>query len=138
MPLDEIEALEKLDGAKINKAKIALANAATTMLHGEAAAKESEAAASAVFAGGGTAAALPTVEIPSAELFTDYLVAAAFTAAGLTESNGEARRLIKQGAAKVNDQQVKDQNATLAETDVVDGSIKLSAGKKRHALVKPV
>ncbi|MAB11327.1 tyrosine--tRNA ligase [Hyphomonas sp.] len=138
LPLDEIEALEKLDGAKINKAKIALANAATTMLHGEAAAKESEAAASAVFAGGGTAAALPTVEIPSAELFTDYLVAAAFTAAGLTESNGEARRLIKQGAAKVNDQQVKDQNATLAETDVVDGSIKLSAGKKRHALVKPV
>jgi tyrosyl-tRNA synthetase len=138
LPLDEIEALEKLDGAEINKAKIALANAATTMLHGEAAAKESEAAASAVFAGGGTAAALPTVEIPSAELFSDYLVAAAFTAAGLTESNGEARRLIKQGAAKVNDQPVKDQNATLAETDVVDGSIKLSAGKKRHALVKPV
>ena len=73
-----------------------------------------------------------------AELFGDYLVAAAFTAAGLTESNGEARRLIKQGAAKINDQQVKDQNATLAESDVVDGSIKLSAGKKRHALVKPV
>ncbi|MCA8893167.1 MAG: tyrosine--tRNA ligase, partial [Hyphomonas sp.] len=70
--------------------------------------------------------------------FSDYLVAAAFTAAGLTESNGEARRLIKQGAAKVNDQQVKDQNATLAQSDVVDGSIKLSAGKKRHALVKPV
>ena len=138
LPLEEIEALEKLEGAEINKAKIALANAATTMLHGEAAAKESEAAASAVFAGGGTAAALPTVEIPSAELFSDYLVAAAFTAAGLTESNGEARRLIKQGAAKVNDQQVKDQNATLVESDVVGGSIKLSAGKKRHALVKPV
>jgi tyrosyl-tRNA synthetase len=138
LPLDEIEALENLEGAGINKAKIALANAATTMLHGEAAAKESEAAASAVFAGGGTAAALPTVEIPSAELFSDYLVAAAFTAAGLTESNGEARRLIKQGAAKVNDQQVKDQNAALAESDVVDGTIKLSAGKKRHALVKPV
>ena len=137
LPLDEIEALENLEGAGINKAKVALANAATTMLHGEAAAKESEAAASAVFAGGGTAAALPTVEIPSAELFSDYLVAAAFTAAGLTESNGEARRLIKQGAAKINDQQVKDQNATLAESDVVDGTIKLSAGKKRHALVKP-
>jgi tyrosyl-tRNA synthetase len=138
LPLAEIEALEALQGAEINKAKIALANAATTMLHGETAAKESEAAASAVFAGGGTAAALPTVEIPSSELFNDYLVAAAFTAAGLTESNGEARRLIKQGAAKVNDQQVKDQNATLAESDVVDGNIKLSAGKKRHALVKPV
>ncbi|WP_321489426.1 tyrosine--tRNA ligase [uncultured Hyphomonas sp.] len=135
---EEIERLEALEGAQINDAKVALANAATTLLHGEAAAKESEAAASAVFASGGTAAALPTVEIPSAELFSDYLVAAAFTAAGLTESNGEARRLIKQGAAKVNDQQVKDQNATLAESDVVDGNIKLSAGKKRHALVKPV
>ena len=107
-------------------------------LHGEAAAKESEAAAAAVFAGGGTADALPTVEIPSAELFGDYLVAAAFTAAGLTESNGEARRLIKQGAAKVNDETVTDQNAALSEADVVDGAIKLSAGKKRHALVKPV
>ncbi|MEZ5984899.1 MAG: tyrosine--tRNA ligase [Hyphomonas sp.] len=138
LPLDEIEALEALEGAEINKAKIALANAATTLLHGEAAAKESEAAASAVFAGGGTAAALPTVEIPSAELFNEYLVAAAFTAAGLTESNGEARRLIKQGAAKLNDKAITDQNATLAETDVVDGAIKLSAGKKRHALVKPV
>lgn len=135
---EEIERLEALEGAQINDAKVALANAATTLLHGEAAAKESEAAASAVFASGGTAAALPTVEISSAELFSDYLVAAAFTAAGLTESNGEARRLIKQGAAKVNDQQVKDQNATLAESDVVDGNIKLSAGKKRHALVKPV
>jgi tyrosyl-tRNA synthetase len=138
LPLDEIEALEALEGAEINKAKIALANAATTLLHGEAAAKESEAAASAVFAGGGTAAALPTVEIPSTELFNEYLVAAAFTAAGLTESNGEARRLIKQGAAKLNDKAITDQNATLAETDVVDGAIKLSAGKKRHALVKPV
>ncbi|MBD3770068.1 MAG: tyrosine--tRNA ligase [Rhodobacterales bacterium] len=138
LPLDEIEALEALEGAEINKAKIALANAATTLLHGEAAAKESEAAASAVFAGGGTAAALPTVEIPSTALFNEYLVAAAFTAAGLTESNGEARRLIKQGAAKLNDKAITDQNATLAETDVVDGAIKLSAGKKRHALVKPV
>ncbi|HPF22235.1 MAG TPA: tyrosine--tRNA ligase [Hyphomonas sp.] len=137
LPLAEIEALEKLEGAEINKAKIALANAATTLLHGEVAAKESEAAAAAVFAGGGTADALPTVEIPSAELFDNYLVASAFTAAGLTESNGEARRLIKQGAAKVNDVTVSDQNAALSQADVVDGAIKLSAGKKRHALVKP-
>ena len=138
LPKDEILRLEALQGAEINDAKIALANAATAMLHGEAAAKDSEAAAAAVFAGGGTADALPTVEIPSAELFGNYLVAAAFTAAGLTESNGEARRLIKQGAAKVNDKAVADQNATLSEADVVNGEIKLSAGKKRHALVKPV
>jgi len=138
LPLKDIEKFEAFEGAEINTAKIALANAATAMLHGDAAAKESEAAAAAVFAGGGTADALPTVEISSSELFSNYLVAAAFTAAGLTESNGEARRLIKQGAAKVNDKTVTDQNATLSESDSVNGEIKLSAGKKRHALVKPV
>ena len=138
LPLDKIAELEKLEGAEINTAKIALANAATAMLHGETAAKEAETAAAAVFAAGGTADAMPTAEIPAAELAEGFLVAAAFTAAGLTESNGEARRLIKQGAAKVNDQPVKDQNAKLSEADLVDGTIKLSAGKKRHALVRPV
>ncbi len=138
LPLDEIARLEALEGAEINTAKIALANAATSMLHGLEAASEAEAAAASVFAGGGTADALPTVEIPSSELSAGYPVAAAFTAAGLSDSNGEARRLIKQGAAKVNDVTVSDQNAILTASDLVDGAIKLSAGKKRHALVKPV
>lgn len=138
LPLDEIKQLEALEGAQINSAKIALANAATAMLHGEAAAKEAEAAAAAVFAGHGTADALPTIQISAGELYDNYPVATAFTAAGLTETNGEARRLIKQGAAKVNDVTVADQNAVLSQSDVIDGAIKLSAGKKRHALVKPV
>ena len=138
LPLDEIARLEALEGAEINQAKVTLANEATTLLHGEAAAKEAEAAASAVFAQGGSAEALPTVEVAKAEIEGGMLVAAAFMAAGLTESNGEARRLIKQGAAKVNDVQVKDQNAALSADDIVDGTIKLSAGKKRHALVKAV
>ena len=138
LPLDEIARLESLEGAEINQAKVTLANEATTLLHGEAAAKEAEAAASAVFAQGGSAEALPTVEVAKAEIEGGMLVAAAFMAAGLTESNGEARRLIKQGAAKVNDVQVKDQNAALSADDIVDGTIKLSAGKKRHALVKAV
>ena len=138
LPLDEIARLEALEGAEINQAKITLANEATTLLHGEAAAKEAEAAASAVFTQGGSAEALPTVEVAKAEIEGGMLVAAAFMAAGLTESNGEARRLIKQGAAKVNDVQVKDQNAALSADDIVDGTIKLSAGKKRHALVKAV
>ena len=64
------------------------------------------------------------------------LIAAAFVAAGLAGSNGEARRLIKQGAAKVNDVLVSDQNGTLGTANLIDGAIKLSAGKKRHALVK--
>ena len=138
LPLEEIARLEALEGADINTGKIVLANETTRMLHGEAAAKEAEAAASAVFAAGGSAEALPTVEIPTSDLEAGMLVAAAFAAAGLTESNGEARRLIKQGAAKVNDAPVSDQNASISAADIIDGAIKLSAGKKRHALVKPI
>ena len=139
LSLDEIAKLDALEGANINQAKIALANAATAMLHGADAARESEAAAAAVFAGGGSAEALPTADVPKAELEAGMLVAAAFSAAGLTKSNGDARRMIKQGAAKVNDVQVTDQNAviTLAHA-TADGAVKLSAGKKRHALIRPV
>ncbi|WP_373005765.1 tyrosine--tRNA ligase [Hyphomonas sp.] len=136
LELGEIEALERLQGAKINHAKIALANAATTLLHGANAASESAEAAKAVFGAGASADALPTVEVPQSELDAGMLVAAAFVAAGLAGSNGEARRLIKQGAAKVNDVLVSDQNGTLGAADLIDGAIKLSAGKKRHALVK--
>ena len=138
LSLDEIAHFESLEGAEINNAKIALANAATTLLHGADAAAESEKAAAAVFAGGGTAAALPTVELPHADIEAGLLVASAFTAAGLTETNGEARRLIKQRAARVNDAVVGDQNAALSTGDIIDGQVKLSAGKKRHALIKPI
>lgn len=139
VPMDEIRRLEALEGAEINTAKIALANAATTMLHGEDAAKEAERAAAAVFGAGSVDEALPTTEVPRAEFDAGMLVAAAFTACGLSQSNGEARRLIKQGAAKVNDEGVSDQNAVLsAEQISEDGVVKLSAGKKRHALLKPV
>lgn len=136
LPRDEIERLEALQGAEINQAKIALANAATTLLHGEAAAKEAEAAARAVFSAGAAADALPTVNIPQAELEAGMLLAAACTAAGLTKSNGEARRMIEQGAIRLNDVLVSDPNATLTLADLKDGAAKLSAGKKRHALVK--
>ncbi|KCZ94515.1 tyrosine--tRNA ligase [Hyphomonas johnsonii] len=134
--LDEIQALEALEGAEINEAKIALANAATSLLHGEEEAARSAAAAAAVFEQGATADALPTVDIARTDLESGMLAAAAFAAAGLAASNGEARRLIKQGAARVNDSALSDPNATLGVTDIIDGSIKLSAGKKRHALLK--
>lgn len=133
---EEIERLEALQGAEINDAKISLANAATTLLHGAAAAAEAEAAAKAVFAGGASADALPTATVPQAELEAGMLVAAACTAAGLSKSNGEARRLIEQGAIRVNDALVSDPNAKVSMADLQDGAIKLSAGKKRHALVK--
>ncbi|MEM9667337.1 MAG: tyrosine--tRNA ligase [Pseudomonadota bacterium] len=137
LSLEGIAGLEALEGADINTAKIRLANEATTLLHGEQAAKEAEAAAAAVFADGGSADALPTAEIDGSELEDGYLVAAAFTLAGLTKSNGDARRMIKQGAARLNDKVVGDQNATMSSTDLnEDGTIKLSAGKKRHALIR--
>ncbi|MFN7055034.1 tyrosine--tRNA ligase [Hyphomonas sp.] len=136
LPQDEILRLEALQGAEINAAKIALANAATTLLHGEAAAQEAEAAARAVFSAGAAADALPTVNIPQADLAAGILVAAACAAAGLTKSNGEARRMIEQGAIRLNDVLVTDPNATLTLADLKDGAAKLSAGKKRHALVK--
>jgi tyrosyl-tRNA synthetase len=133
---DEIFRLEALQGAEINDAKIALANAATTLLHGEAAAKEAEAAAKAVFSAGASSDSLPTALVPQAELDAGMLVAAACTAAGLSKSNGEARRLIEQGAIRVNDEAVSDPNAKVSSADLKDGAIKISAGKKRHALIK--
>ena len=136
LPLDEIARLEALEGAEINTAKIALADAATTLLHGGVAATEARETAAKVFSEGASGDALPTVEIAASEI-EGMLLAAAFTAAGLTDSNGAARRLIKQGAAKLNDEKVFDQNAVLTASDLdEDGTAKLSAGKKRHALLK--
>ncbi|MEM9739963.1 MAG: tyrosine--tRNA ligase [Pseudomonadota bacterium] len=138
LPLDEIARLQALEGAEINDAKIALADAATGLLHGTIAASQARETAAKVFKDGTTGDALPKVDIPMDEI-DSLLVAAAFTAAGLTKTNGEARRLIKQSAAKVNDRAISDQNATLSADDLAsDGMVKLSAGKKRHALIRAV
>lgn len=138
MPLDEIARLEALEGAEINTAKIALADAATAMLHGEQAAKDAQATAQATFSGG-AGADLPAVEISRAALEAgETLLVAALTDAGLTASRGEAKRKIGEGAVKVNDQPVSDPRAALSPDDVREGAIKLSVGKKKHALAKPV
>ena len=134
IPLDEISRLEGLEGAEINDAKIALADAATTMLHGEHAALEAKASAAAVFQQGSTGEALPTFDITKSEIEAGYLAAAGFSLAGLTKSNGEARRSIKQNAAKVNGAVVTDENAVISLSDFdEEGVVTLSIGKKRHA-----
>jgi len=138
LPLAEIARLEALEGAEINDAKIRLANEATTLLHGADAAKAAEQTARDVFAGGGAGAALPTVEIPAATLDAGFGVLDALVESGLVASKGEARRKIKEGAVKINDAAVQDDARQLAAADVAEGAIKLSVGKKRHALVKPV
>ena len=134
MPEGDVAKLEALEGAQINTAKIALANAATSLLHGEDAAKTAEAAAQQTFAGG-TSKDLPSVDITASELEGMGILNAA-TLVSLAGSNGEARRHIKQGALKLNDKKVETHELTLSAADLIDGVIKISVGKKKHALLK--
>jgi tyrosyl-tRNA synthetase len=138
LPLDEIARLEALQGAEINDAKKVLATEATTLLHGRAAAAEAEGAARVTFEQGGAAAGLPTIEVSADELKNGLRLTVALTRAGLTASNGEAKRLIEQGAIAANNATVLASAQTLSENDVVDGVIKLSRGKTRHALIRIV
>lgn len=136
LSLDEIAAFEALEGAAINDAKKALADAATTLLHGADAATHARAAAEAAFEQGRLSADLPTVELPASEVF-GAMIAAVVTKAGLTASNGEARRLAQGGGLRLNDVVVSDGAQLLTEADVTDGVIKLAAGKKKIVLVRP-
>ena len=139
MPIEEIERLEKLEGAEINDAKKTLADEATQLCRGDKAAELARSTAETTFEQGGMGEDLPSIDIARAELDAGIGVLAAFTMAGLSISNGEARRLIRGGGAKVNDQAVSDEKATISSEQInSDGVIKLSAGKKRHALIKPV
>ena len=136
LPPDEINRLQQLQGSEINDAKIALADSATAMLHGVAAAQEANLAAVRVFSENTTADSMPTATVSRNDIESGFLVAKGFCLTGLTKTNGDARRLIKQNAAKVNDIAVSDPARKLDISDIVDGQIKLTAGKKRHALLK--
>jgi tyrosyl-tRNA synthetase len=137
MPLDEVTRLAALDGQEINEAKKVLATEVTALVHGRAAAAEAAETARRTFEEGATDANLPTIEVPSAEI--DGLgVLAAFVRAGLAGSNAEVRRLVSGGGVRVNDQAVGDERARLSGADLKDGVIKLSLGKKKHVLLKPV
>ena len=138
LPLDEIARLEVLEGAEINEAKKLLATAATAMLHGKDAAEAAAETARQTFEQGKLGDDLPVIEVPASDLESGIPAFDLFRRAGLAASGGEARRLIKGGGARVNDTQVKDENAPIGAGDVnADGAIKLSAGKKRHVLVRP-
>ena len=136
VPLEEIARLEALEGAEINDAKKTLATEATALLHGRAEAQRAEDAARATFEQGARSDNLPTVTVSRDEFAQGLRVAAALTKAGLTASNGEAKRSIAQKAVSVNDVPVIDEGATLSDGDFVDGAIKLSLGKKKHALLR--
>jgi tyrosyl-tRNA synthetase len=138
LPLDEINRLAALQGAEINEAKKALADSATTLLHGTEAARTAAETARQTFEEGAIAENLPSVEISRSELEAGVGVLAAFVKAGLVASNGEARRQIKGGGLRVNDVAVIDEKMILKPSDLTpEGVIKLSLGKKRHVLLKP-
>ena len=136
LSLEQIAEYEALEGAAINDAKKALADAATTLLHGADEAAKARAAAESNFEKGQVSADLPTVELPSAEVY-GAMIAAVVTKAGLTASNGEARRLAQGGGLRLNDAAVSDGAQLLTEGDLKDGVIKLAAGKKKIVLVRP-
>ena len=139
LPMREINKLAALKDAEINEAKKALADAATTLLHGKEAARQAAETARQTFEEGAIAQSLPTVEIPRGELEAGSGVLTLFVKAGLVASNGEARRQIKGGGLRVNDAAVTDEKMMLSNADLTpEGVIKLSLGKKRHVLLRPV
>jgi tyrosyl-tRNA synthetase len=140
LPLDEIARLGALQGQEINEAKKVLATEATALIHGRPAAEAAEATARQTFEEGTLAASLPTVEIAPSELEKGIGVLTAFSEkTGFVASNGEARRQIKAGGLKVNDKTVSDEKMVLTSRDLTpEGVIKLSLGRKRHVLLKPV
>jgi tyrosyl-tRNA synthetase len=139
LPLDEIERLTKLEGAELNEAKKILATEATALVHGRDAAQQAAEMARATFEQGQLASELPTIEIPRADLENGFGVLTAAVQAGFVKSTGEARRQVKGGGLKVNDIAVTDERQVLTPADLTaDGVIKLSLGKKRHALIRPV
>ncbi len=138
LPLDEIARLAALQGSEINEAKKILATEATALMHGRAAAEEAAETARRTFEEGALAETLPTIEVPSAEM-QSLGVLAAFVKAGLVTSNGDARRQIKGGGLKVNDVTVTDEKMVLSPASLTkEGVVKLSLGKKKHILLKPV
>ncbi|UEM02250.1 tyrosine--tRNA ligase [Skermanella rosea] len=139
LPLEEIADLERLEGAGINEAKKRLAFETTRMCHGEAAAQEAAETARRTFEQGGLAEGLPTVGIARAELDAGIPVIDLLVRADLAASKGEAKRLIKGGGARLNDAVVVEETQVTGTGDLnAEGVLKLSAGKKRHALVKAV
>ncbi len=135
VPMDEVARLEALQGADINDAKKVLATEATALLHGRAEADKAAGAAHDTFVKGARSDNLPSVDVPASEI-AQMRVTAAFVRAGLVASNGEAKRHVAAGALRINDALVSDENASLSAADIVDGAVKLSLGKKKHALLR--
>jgi tyrosyl-tRNA synthetase len=139
LSLDEITRLEALEGSEINEAKKILASEATALAHSKQAALAAGETARALFEVGGLASELPEIGVPRTALELGVPAFELFVRARLAASKGEARRLIRGGGARINDAVVEDETRIVKLDDLgPDGTIKLSAGRKRHVLVRPV
>ena len=139
LPMDEIARLSALGGAEINEVKKILATEVTAMLHGRAAAEQAAETARKTFEEGGLSENLPSIDVAAGELEAGIGLLSLIVKAGLAASNGEARRHVQSGAVRVNDDLVSDDRLTLGTAALLpEGVIKLSVGKKKHTLLKPI
>jgi tyrosyl-tRNA synthetase len=134
LPVEECDRLGALGGAEINAAKVLLANLATGLLHGDEAAAAAEATAREVFEKGGIGDDLPTVRLAPSELADGIGIVQLFVRAGLAASGKDAKRLIAEGGARLNDEPVLDAGLRIGAGELAE-PVKLTAGRKRHALV---
>jgi tyrosyl-tRNA synthetase len=134
LPLDEVQRLGSLKGSEINDAKRILAIEVTRLAHGDQAAYAAAQAAHRTFVEGQSAEGLPTITVGKELLQAGVPIATLLHQAGLTSSRSEALRLIRSGGARLNGETVTDENATATASDLVDGALRLSAGRKRHAI----
>ena len=142
LPVAEVARMERLAGAQINEAKRVLATEAAALAHGRDAAVEAGEAARAIFVTPETGSlsitgSAPAVEVSASELSAGIPAFALLVASGLAASNGEARRLIRGGGARLNDGVISDETRLVSNADLREGAIKLSAGRKHHRLIRP-
>ena len=138
LPLEEISKLEALQGAELNEAKKILANEVTRLAHGDKAANLAEETARKTFEQGVAADTLPSVEMTMDELDAGLTIVKAFQLAGLASTGGEVKRLVKGKGARLNDEVISDPQTSITSSEVKEGVIKLSSGKKKHAVIKIV
>lgn len=138
LPLDEIARYEALEGAELNEAKKVLATETTAMVHGREVAEQAAETARRTFEEGQATDTLPTLSVSKSDFEEGIGLLSLIVEAGLASSNGEARRHVKGGAIRINDQQVSDERMSVSAEQLNDaGAVKLSMGKKKHFLIKP-
>ncbi len=138
LPLDEIARYEALEGAELNEAKKVLATETTAMVHGREVAEQAAETARKTFEEGQATDTLPTLSVSTSEFEDGIGLLSLVVKAGLAASNGEARRHVKGGAIRINDEQISDERMQVSTANLnQNGAVKLSMGKKKHFLVKP-